>query len=819
MNYKIFFLISIVVSKCLWADIRWNGVFKDPTYQSYSAIRLEVLESGDTAIVEFEQNFSILLPPDTLWNVCFTAKEDERCYELVYDGGDSVFFAAITGKDLRITQISTPEKVVNVMEAAEPEDSLFIDNNNESGYYGAEDKVTLKKVLLRVRRIPKRALGKSTVSAKMIKRMPGLAEADVIRSIQGLPGVVASSDFSTKIYVRGGGADQNLFLLDNGVVYSPVHFFGLFSTFLVDCLDEVDFYKGGFSPQYGNRLSSVLDIKSRRGETYNDTLPFKLSVQISTFAATAHTEGRVGDVSWNLAGRGTYIKTMIDLLRKLDLTDLNINYRFYDMQGYVNYNLGKDRSLSFSLYQGDDVLDFTPFTVDWGNKLYPLNLRWRFSDDWDSKATLSYGEFEQSFGLQSIFRFENSIENLNFKYHLMYEGLDDHRLAAGVDVKKLKTVFINDQEIVGDAFEDNADFWLLALYLEDVYSYKKFEFKLGARLNYSELLDDVSVEPRFSIQYQLNKYRFIDWHVGYYQQYINSILWGDFENLNEFYYPSGKYRNSTIPSSNSILLSLGYRDEKFLGNFFYSIEGYYKSLNNLLIFAPNEVSDELPEMGEFMLADFFKTGEGYSLGAELSVRKDLGKVFGGLSYSYGFSVMKEENDTFSYYPDWHRPYSIKADLGLNWFGKDGLWRLKKKGKYFRSSTQLKIVSGAPITGFSGYTRSHLVDQGVGRDAGGPNPIYYDNISVPPSQRNMGVLPYYQRWDIKAVDWGREGKWAFTFTILNVLNRENVFFKFTNTEENPPEIITITQFPFFPFLINYKYHFDETFFKIFKPLFK
>jgi outer membrane cobalamin receptor len=135
----------------------------------------------------------------------------------------------------------------------------------ETAQFKSEEAVQLKKVLVRAQRAPKRSLGKSTVSAKLIKRMPGLAEADVIRSIQGLPGVVASSDFSTKIYVRGGGSDQNLILLDKAVVYSPVHFFGLFSTFLVEAIDEVNFYKGGFPPEYGNRLSSVLDIGSREG--------------------------------------------------------------------------------------------------------------------------------------------------------------------------------------------------------------------------------------------------------------------------------------------------------------------------------------------------------------------------------------------------------------------------------------------------------------------------------------------------------------------------------------------------------------------------
>src|SRR5690606_13184247 len=175
-------------------------------------------------------------------------------------GTDSVFSAVIgTGPAV---VVETPADNLPPVAAA-PVDSGAEEAESES--YKSEEAVQLKKVLVRAQRAPKRSLGKSTVSAKLIKRMPGLAEADVIRSIQGLPGVVSSSDFSTKIYVRGGGSDQNLILLDNAVVYSPVHFFGLFSTFLVEGIDEVNFYKGGFPPEYGNRLSSVLDIRSRKG--------------------------------------------------------------------------------------------------------------------------------------------------------------------------------------------------------------------------------------------------------------------------------------------------------------------------------------------------------------------------------------------------------------------------------------------------------------------------------------------------------------------------------------------------------------------------
>ena len=316
------------------ATLRFNGVLKDTSFASGLPVRLEVLETGDTLATRSGVPFTARLPRDTIWNLCFSAAAAmqsggaaadsafsaaaasapnaagarlEKCYEIRYQGADSAFSAEI-GEGPAVVVEAPSEAGPSAVAAAQ--DSVAADTATAS--FQSDEAVTLKKVLVRAQRAPKRSLGKSTVSAKLIKRMPGLAEADVIRSIQALPGVVASSDFSTKIYVRGGGSDQNLILLDRAVVYSPVHFFGLFSTFLVEGIDEVNFYKGGFPPEFGNRLSSVLDIKSREGGKDTVDSWFKgSSVKISTFASQLHTEGRQGPVRWLVAGRRTYLKEVL----------------------------------------------------------------------------------------------------------------------------------------------------------------------------------------------------------------------------------------------------------------------------------------------------------------------------------------------------------------------------------------------------------------------------------------------------------------------------------------------------------------------------
>ena len=121
--------------------------------------------------------------------------------------------------------------------------------------------------------------------------------------------------------------------------------------------------------------------------------------------------------------------------------------------------------------------------------------------------------------------------------------------------------------------------------------------------------------------------------------------------------------------------------------------------------------------------------------------------------------------------------------------------------------QVKYATGLPFTEIAGYVPGHLLDQNPGgQGAGGPNPDFPNNISTPRGNRNGSFVPPYLRWDIKLVDWGRKDKWNFSWTILNVTDHKNIFLYAYDTQQNPPERLEITQFPFFPMLFNYEYYF-------------
>ena len=432
--------------------ITFNGIVQDSSFAAGEKLNVEILESGEALQTTVGTPFSIVLPEDTLWNVCVTnsdtaGAEKEKCYELKYIGAERSFsqtlgeaFAepdsTVEGASLPLASAADTASATPSSEADAPQrpDTLAQDSAKQDIDVdallasGDNAKVTeLKKVVVQLRRRPKRKPGESVVSAKSIKRMPSLAEADVIKSIQALPGVVASSDFSSKIYVRGGAADQNLFLFDNAVVYSPVHFFGLFSTFLVEGIDDVQFYKSGFPAQYGNRLSSVLKLDGRAGgqDTVEEWFS-KSSAKISTFAAQLHTEGHKGPARWVVAGRTTYIGYMLDLMNMLGVLDLDLDYEFTDLQGTFMYNFTDDTRMKLSFYVGKDRLSFDPLYMDWGNIAVPLGFYHRFNGDWDYNATFAFSEFYQTMKISDLMSIEMFLYTFAGKQWVNYRGIPNH---------------------------------------------------------------------------------------------------------------------------------------------------------------------------------------------------------------------------------------------------------------------------------------------------------------------------------------------------------------------------------------------------------
>ena len=809
---RIIFFVSVVVAFAAAREsIVFNGIVQDASFAAGEKLNVEILETGEALQTTVGTPFSVVLPEDTLWNVCVTnsdtaGAEKEKCYELIYLGSDSTFSMTLGDEGVILSEAQAESKdlmqnVDSIASTALQNDSVQKDVNVDAllAAGSTNSKVTeLKKVVVQLRRRPKRKPGESVVSAKSIKRMPGLAEADVIKSIQALPGVVASSDFSSKIYVRGGAADQNLFLFDNAVVYSPVHFFGLFSTFLVEGIDDVQFYKSGFPAQYGNRLSSVLKMDGRAGgQDSVDEWFSKTSIKISTFAAQLHTEGHKGPARWVLAGRTTYIGYVLDLCNAIGLLDLDLDYEFTDLQGTFMYNFTDDTRLKFSYYIGKDKLEFDPLYMDWGNVAIPLGFYHRFNGNLDYNATFAYSNFYQTMKISDLMSIEMLLYTFTGKQWLNFRGVENHTFTLGYE---LEYDYERYQESMASiSVADIEKTFHHVAYVQDAWKISpNFLLQYGLRFNYQTASKHFGVEPRASVTMNLDDSKTLELYGGYYLQYMNSIVYTDQETLNEFYYPAttttdGKH----IKPASSWLFATEYSQRDLFEGYDFTAGIYYKTQNNLNTFTMVSDSSEETSSKSFVIADGFGTASGYSFGYELSLRKDKGWWFGGINWSQSVSVMRANDGTKAYFPSWHQPYALKLDLGINWKGdEDALWKHKKKGRYFRSSLALKYSSGMPISEYKGY----YVSQDLGHQK------YTDEVVVLPGSRNAGRQTDYFRIDLKAIDIGREGKWNFSWTIINLTNHDNMFFTFYDTSKNPPKKTEITQFPFLPIMLNYEYYF-------------
>lgn len=797
--------------------ILFNGVVQDSSFAPDEKLNVEILESGEALQTKVGEHFSVVLPVDTLWNICVTnsdtaGAEKEKCYELKYVGAEHRFSQAlgeafvepdsmVEGESLPLAAAADTASATPSSGQTEqlPDSSKQDVNVDDLLAQGDNAKVTeLKKVVVQLRRRPKRKPGESVVSAKSIKRMPGLAEADVIKSIQALPGVVASSDFSSKIYVRGGAADQNLFLFDNAVVYSPVHFFGLFSTFLVEGIDDVQFYKSGFPAQYGNRLSSVLKMDGRAGgqDTVDEWFS-KSSIKISTFAAQVHTEGHQGPARWVFAGRTTYIGYILDLCNAIGLLDLDLDYEFTDLQGTFIYDFTQDTRMKFSFYVGKDELAFDPLYMDWGNVAIPINIMHRFNGDWDYNATLAFSEFYQTMKVSDLMSIEMYLYTFAGKQWLNYRGISNHTFTLGYELEYVYERYGEKMATISAA--DIQEPFHHVGYVQDAWKFAPdFLLQYGLRFNYQSAAEHFGLEPRASLTINLDDTKTLEFYGGYYLQYLNALVYTDQETLNEFYYPATTTTDGRqIKPASSWLFAAEYTQRDIIEDYDATVGVYYKTQNNLNTFVTQLDTNDESTSDDMVLADNFGTADGYSFGYELSLRKNKGWWFGGINWSQGMSVMRVNDGTKPYYPSWHQPYALKLDAGINWKGdEDALWKHEKKGRYFRSSIAVKYSAGMPTSEYKGYY--------VSREMGARE--YADDIVVIPGSRNAGRQTDYFRVDVKAIDIGRENKWNFSWTIINLTDHDNMFFTFYDTSKNPPEKTSISQFPFLPIMLSYEYYF-------------
>ncbi|NOZ04692.1 MAG: TonB-dependent receptor [FCB group bacterium] len=617
-------------------------------------------------------------------------------------------------------------------------------------------------------------LSQINMSPRQIASMPRVGEVDLFRALQQLPGVNAENDFSAGLIVRGGDTDQNLILLDGITVYNPSHLMGMFSNFITDGLRDAELIKGGIPAEYGGRLSSVLNVRSKDGNQKKNHFKGEISMISSKLLA----EGPIPKGAWVVAARRTYVDKMLAGFRKLNLTDFELPYYFYDVQANVFQNITDNDRLSFSAYFGDDVLDWTAANMyfSWGNKTISSRLRHIFSQSLFSNFMVAYSRFDirTEFGGDDAVHEEDEIKDFTMKGDLTYYHSGEHEFKFGFELKNLdisyRSWFGEDEQFRLEQQPVYGGF-----YSQLNWHPKGWVLVTGLRLNYYDAIKQkFRLAPRFSLKRLVGEWSAITFSINRYYQYI--FTFNDEFNMRILNAWVAQDTTIATPYSNELLIGF---NTKITQGIDATVEAYYRRMYNLYVFK-NVFASFDQEIINPRSSDFFEPTDAEAMGIEFLFQRNFGRLSGLGSYTLSW-VVKQIADEPRYWANWDRRHNVKLILN---------WRINQK---WDLATTLNAYSGVPYTPILGFFTYY--------EPGYSNPIYFEI----PGTRNSKRLPYYERFDLGLTRHFTFKTWKMDvyFSLINLTNHENIFRIVYDTsplnEGQPPVLNKLKMFPLIPII--------------------
>ena len=594
---------------------------------------------------------------------------------------------------------------------------------------------------------------KINLSPRMMKAAPALAEPDLFRTIQALPGVLTTSEFSTGLVIRGGNTDQNLILLDGITVYNPSHLGGVFSNFIVDGVKEAELIKGGYNAEYGGRLSAVLNVISREGNRNK----FKGKANLSLLSAQTTLEGPFYKGAWLVSGRRTYFDVLLPKVLPEGTASKIPPYYFYDIQSHIFSDITSQDRVSISFYNGIDDLIFDTFglTAKWGNNTVSTHYRRVFSERLIGNFLIANSIFFTEFGLggSSGIQSKNEIDDITVSGNMTWFKSPETTVKFGVQHKTLGFQYLN-------SFQDSIQFEIKTRPAEFA-QYMKFKYapnsvwiiEPGLRLShYNVFPDSLFPDLRLGVKYLLTDDRYINMSMGNYHQFICTFQ----DDYNPTILDQWIAVDPSVAPGKSTQFVLGY--EEYIRNTYkVQIEGYYKDIKNLLTFEEKRSTTDA-EISDEKLSDILTPADGYAYGLEVFGQKMSGKLSGWLAYTFSISrkVMNSiyVGEVREYYTNWDRTHAFSA-LGNYQFNEK--WEM---------NWRLALQSGQAYTPILGYYVQHF--------PGSPD----ETFRTIPGTRNSGRYSPYSRLDLGLVYHAkiRSTKLDIFLQIINTFNRENVFAK-------------------------------------------
>lgn len=544
-------------------------------------------------------------------------------------------------------------------------------------------------------------IGKIALEVDQIKKLPVLlGEIDILKTISLLPGVQSAGEGNAGFYVRGGGADQNLILLDNATVYNASHLFGFFSVFNADAVKNLDLTKGGVPANYGTRLSSVLDINLKEGN-YRE---WKATGGIGTIASRLTLEGPIkkDKASFIISARRTYIDVLLKPFINPESNFSGSGYYFYDLNAKVNYKITKKDQLFLSGYFGRDVFGFKSASagfstrIPWGNSTGTLRWNRVMSDKLFMNAIATFTDYQFSFeGGQDDFSFKlnSGIRDLGLKVQWNYFPSLRHSMKWGFETVHHTFTPNNASARSGDTEFNLGSNMKMRSYESAAYFLDEFDVTEMLRVNagvrvshfihvgpfdryvYNQNLpygglnaptivryekgekvkDYFGFEPRLSLRYTLNKTSSLK--AGYMRnlQYVHLTSFSPTSLPTDVWLPSSDVLRPQLGTQYSI----GYFKNLKNDTYETSVEVYYKDMRNLNEYKEgadpqNTVNDNIDNMLVF--------GRGYSYGAEFFLKKRTGDFNGWVGYTWAktMRVFESINNGDPFPSRWDRRHDVSV---------------------------------------------------------------------------------------------------------------------------------------------------------------
>jgi hypothetical protein len=638
------------------------------------------------------------------------------------------------------------------------------------------------------------------VEGSTLKMVPGLAEADVLRAIELLPGVVSTSDFSSAFHVRGGSADQNLFLLDGFPIFNPFHLGGLFGVFNADAIARAELLAGGFGAEYGGRVSSVLSVESQPAEEPG----LEVLGGVSLLATRALIRSTLPDVvgrslggdggSWFVSGRRSYFD---QLLRPITA----FPYHLYDLQTHVMLETRGDGRLSVTGYRGRDILDLSDFQApgadessilrlrwNWGNSV--LGLRWEqpLAGGWLSDSRVGYTTFDETLGFVDFddVRFSSRIRQTMGRTDLSRDLGPTLSMRVGAALDRIE--YENRGEAGGTTFFDAGNDGILAgAYSQVRWRPGSWIIEPGVRLDSWSSGDATHtlLSPRFAAKrfFGEDEETAVKLAIGRYTQFMHSLRNEEFPVSNDTWIGA----DGNVPPVTSDQVQIGI--ERYWGeSWSASVEAYLRDFRGVTEFNiaddPNDPTDDL------------LSGTGLSHGLDILVRRTTGRLNGWLSLSYLRATRTLPNPLADGWDDVPPEITFAPifdrRLDLDVVAQYELPREVELGLRWTFGSPLPYTR--PVGQYVGWRYNALDGRFEPLSSGEGPPLY-----VVLGERNAQRYPPYHRLDVTARrtferSWG---SWTPYLQVLNVYNRRNVLFYFYNYDRLPPTRSGLSMFPVLP----------------------